>query len=101
MNQSTLCLNCGKRKAQVIQPYGALPCKTCLKKQRSYRAKEAIEITTEEIRESRKEYAPDIMQRYRGHVANKKYIKQYGTKGFTEEEIKSAKDVYPDYYKDE
>lgn len=93
-----ICLNCGKGKAQKIEPYGWLPCKSCIKRQKGFAAGETIELTTDNIKEDRKKYSDDIMQRYRGDTANKKYIKKYGTKGFTEEEIKNAKDVYPGYY---
>lgn len=95
------CLNCLKRPAQQIKPYGVLYCATCQKRQRTYQAKETIELVTNNIKEERKIYDKDILQRYRGDVANKRYIKQYGTKGFTREEIKTARDVYPGYYKDE
>ncbi len=96
-----ICLNCNKGKAVKKEPYGYLFCKTCQIKQKRFKVGETIENTTEEIKESRKAYAPDILQRYRGDTANKKYIKKYGSKGFTPEQVKSAKDVYPGYYKDE
>lgn len=88
------CLNCLKKPAQRIEPYGYLFCKSCQKKQRAYKVKETIEVTTTEIRESRKEYAPDILQRYRGDTPSLEYIKQYGTKGFSREEVKQARNVW-------
>lgn len=63
--------------------------------------KETIELATDAIREDRKKYSDDILQRYRGEVANKRYIKKYGDKGYTKEQVKNARDVFPDYYKDE
>ena len=96
-----LCINCSKNEAQKVEPYGYIFCKPCIARQKKYKVGEAIELTTDEIREDRKKYSTDIVQRYRGDTANKKYIKKYGTKGFTEEQVKNAKDVYPDYYKDE
>ena len=52
-----------------------------------------IEITTEDIRIGRKEFKPDIYQRYRGDTASLEYINTYGTKGFTREEVKRARNV--------
>lgn len=94
------CLSCNKRKAQVVSPYGALPCKTCQNRQKNFKSNEAIEITTSEIREERKEYAADIEQRYEGGTPNLNYINKYGTKGFTPSEIKAARARHGTYYRD-
>lgn len=98
-----LCLNCGIGQAQRIEPFGMLPCKQCILNQRQYSVKEAIEITTSEIKESRKEYSKDILQRMRGDTPSKEYIKAYGTKGFSREELKRAKNVWTEnkFYKDD
>lgn len=101
MKKELKCLNCNKNPAQKIEPFGYLPCKECVNKQKKYKVGETIELTTDDIKESRKEFETDIMQRYRGGTANKRYIKKYGTEGFTKEEVKNAKDVYPGFYKDE
>ncbi len=94
------CLNCGKRPAQRLEPYGWTYCKTCLDKQSKYEVKETIEIVTQDIKESRKQYATDIQQRYKGNTASLEYIKAYGPKGFTREELKNARNVNEGFYKD-
>ena len=96
------CLNCGKRKARNVIPYGVLPCLPCTKRGREVQINSAIEITTNEIKEERKQYAQDIIQRYRGPTPSLEYIKKYGTKGFTKDEVKEAKNVWSEnnYYTD-
>lgn len=89
-----LCLNCGKNESQIVQPYGVLPCRECTELQKKYKAPVTIEVTTNHIREERKEYSRDILQRYRGNTPSLEYIKQYGTNGFTKEEIKQARNVW-------
>ncbi len=101
MKENRTCLNCNKGRAQYISPYGWVSCRSCQKRQKQYTVRETIETIPEELKEQRKEYATDVLQRYRGHVANSRYIKKYGSEGFTEEEIKNAQDVFPEYYKDE
>ncbi len=96
-----ICFNCGKNNVKSNSIYGMVYCTKCIEKQRKYAVKEAVEITTDVIKEERKAYSDDILQRYRGDTANKRYIKKYGKTGFTEEQIKGAKDVYPGFYKDE
>jgi hypothetical protein len=101
-----LCLNCNKRPAQRIEPFGFTYCKVCIKKQRQLELGETIEITTEEIRESRKEFKEDIYQPYRGGKVSKNYIKKYGTKNIdaTEQEVREAMnkpDIWDNsYYKE-
>lgn len=94
------CLNCGKGKARNVPPYGYLPCTTCTRKNRNIQINPAVELTTNEIKTSRKQYAADIVQRYRGATPSLEYIKRYGTRGFTPEEIKEAKNVWSEnsYY---
>lgn len=96
-----LCLNCGKRKARKDPAYGWLPCLKCTKEQRKVSIRETIELTTNEIKEERERYHDDILQRYRGSTPSLEYIKKYGEKGFTKEEVKSAKNVWNEnrYYK--
>lgn len=96
------CLNCQTNPAQYKLPYGWLLCSTCLKRQKSFKAPTpAIEITTEGIKTDRKAYKKDILQRYRGGTPSLEYINQYGTKGFTREEIKQARNTNEEeYYRD-
>ena len=95
-----LCLSCGKRKANLVPPYGYLPCKVCVARQKKYRVRETIENTTDSIKEDRQKYRADIYQRYMGDTVSLEYIKKYGTKGFTPEEVKKAKNVTGEYYSD-
>lgn len=97
---SKLCLNCGVRPAQRIIPYGYMPCKICTARHKKYKVGETIEITTEAIREGRKEYRDDVLQRMRGNTASLEYIKKYGKKGFTKEQIREARNVWGEYYSD-
>lgn len=98
-----ICLSCNKRKARRVEPYGYLPCLNCIRRQRTYQAKETIEITTGEIKESRKKYKDDILQKFRGDTASKEYISLYGSAGLTKEQIKNARNVWTEnsYYKEE
>lgn len=95
-----LCLNCNKNIAQVKSPYGILPCKLCVNKSKKYKAGMAIELTTDAIREDRNKYRTDIEQRYDGFTPNLNYIKKYGTKGFSPEELKKAKARTGTFYRD-
>lgn len=97
------CLNCNKNKARKVAPYGYLPCLQCIKKQAKATVRETIELTTEDIKEDRKKFSEDIIQRYRGNVPSLEYIKKYGTKGFNKEELRQAKNVWREnnYYSDD
>jgi len=94
------CLNCNKREATKHEVFGYLPCKVCLKKQKRYRVADTIELTTADIKEDRKKFQADILQRYRGDTPSKEYIDKYGTKGFTQEELRRKKNVWTEdsYY---
>ncbi len=85
--------------------YGALPCKACTKRQRAYKPRETIEITTNSIKEDRKKFSKDILQPYRSGQVSKEYIEAYGTERIeaTPQEIKNARNVWDDlgYYKKE
>lgn len=48
------------------------------------------------MKEERKAYAPDILQRYRGNTPSLEYIKRYGTFGFTKQELRDARNVNTD-----
>lgn len=88
-----LCLHCGVRPAQQKSPYGFLPCLRCQKRhQKLKKPRETIEITTEEIRESRKKYREDTIQPFRADKLSKNYIKKYGTKNLqvTKAQVKEA-----------
>lgn len=94
------CINCNINKAQLKSPYGYLPCKPCVKRQKRYKAGQTIEITTDAIKEDRNVYSSDIEQRYEGNTPNLNYINKYGTRGFSVDEIKRAKAAHTTYYRD-
>lgn len=95
-----LCLNCHKGRAQKHSLYGWVHCKKCVKKLRALNVKETIEITTADIKEDRVKYFDDIQQRYEGGRPNLGYIRKYGTKGYSAEEIKQARNNHNTYYRD-
>lgn len=101
-----LCTACRSNEATFDSYRGYLPCSSCRAKLSTLKTPtQPIEVTTDSIRESRKEYADQIEQPFRNGVVNSRYIKKYGTKGIqaTPEEIKQARDVYAEdhFYKDE
>ena len=74
---------------------GYMPCRTCQARQKQMsKPGNTIELTTGDIKESRKQFEADILQRQRGDTPSLEYIKKYGTKGFTKEELKEARNVW-------
>ena len=101
-----LCLACGIRKAQKVEPYGWMSCKNCIKRQRNtLKPAQTIEMVPESTKTDRKIYHDDILQPFREGVLSKEYLKKYGTKTIkvTPEDIKNAKEVWGEnsYYKGE
>ena len=97
------CLTCNKNEAQIHTTYGVLPCKECQERQNEYRAPDTIELATEGMREERKKYHDDILQKYRGDTPSREYANKYGKDKFTKEEQKRLVYVNNDinYYKSE
>ena len=93
-------MNCGKNKARKVEPFGYLPCQSCVDKQAKYKVRETIECVPDEIKEARVEYHDDIIQRYVGATPNLAFIKKYGVKGFSEDEIREARNVDEGFYAD-
>ncbi len=94
LTTNKLCLNCNTNQAIKIEPYGYTYCADCQDKQRQYKLpNQAIELTTSDIKDSRKEFQKDILQRWRGDTPSLEYIKEYGGKGFSREELKKARNV--------
>jgi len=101
-----ICPVCKKRPAFKSDYWGYLPCPSCRQKQSGYsQPHETVEVTTQEIKDSRVKYKNEIIQPYREGQLSKEYIKQYGTKGVkaTKQEIKNAKNVWDEnsYYKED
>ena len=105
------CLLCGIRQAKRVEPYGYLPCESCIKRQRELaKPKVSAEITTDSIKEDRKIFQKDITQPFRQGELSKEFVdanpgqvKQMLKEGHvTENEIKGAKNIWDlDYYKKE
>ena len=104
------CLLCNKRLAIKIDPYGWFPCDKCRAKiYRTVKPKQAIEVTTDQIKEDRKIFKKDITQPFRNGSLSKEYIDAYPDKTkqmiqeghITESEAKEAKNVWTEseYYK--
>lgn len=54
----------------------------------------SIEFIPDRIKEDRKSHAKSMLQPWRGGVASSEYIKAFGTKNFTKEEVRKAKPVW-------
>lgn len=52
------------------------------------------EYIPERIKEDRKKFAKATLQPYRGGVASSEYIQAYGTKNFSEEDVRTARPVW-------
>jgi hypothetical protein len=103
------CPNCGQNKPQYDPLLGILPCQKCQGKQINFRRpKSAIEFTTDDIKQQRKEFADDIIQPHRKGRLSKEWLDKYGRKsalnhGFSEKEIREARNVWngdTTYYKE-
>jgi hypothetical protein len=84
------CPTCQKRRANYSKEYGYIACNYCLRLKNI--PKRQAEITTDKIRNQRREYKKDIIQPYRDGVISKEYIETYGTAGIkaTDKEIRNA-----------
>jgi hypothetical protein len=90
------CLVCQKNKAVYDPSLGYLSCKQC--RANAKKSTLPYEFTTESIRQSRKEFAKDILQSSRDGVLSKERLEAYGTKGLkvTKEQIDKAAYVWND-----
>lgn len=90
------CIVCNQNNAIQHHSLGWLSCTEC----RVHGSDNALpfEFTTESIKQSRKEYAKDIIQSSRDGVLSRERLDAYGTKGLkvTEEQVKNAKYVWND-----
>lgn len=89
----------GCHRAAVIHArFGVLPCSFHqLQRRNNSLPHLPVEITTEEIREGRKEYFTSTVQPWRGHTASREFIEAYpddAKKTFTPKEIKKAQYVW-------
>lgn len=97
------CLNCNKNKASKDPRFGYLPCKYCRDKSTA-KPQKPQELTTDAIKNDRKEFKKDIYQPFRNGQVSKEYLEAHGTKYIkvTDEEVKTAKNQWSDleYYGD-
>ena len=93
MRKRIKCLRCGKNYAIKNEHYGWLPCKSCQLEEENIRPKQSVEFTTDFIKDSRREYAKDILQPWRDGVLSKEFVEEYGTTGVvaTESQVKNAR----------
>jgi len=89
------CAKCGINEAPVHPQYGPLHCNECNKKS-DIKASKYPEFIPERIKNDRKKYFNSMVQPWRGDIASQEYIDAHGTKNFTPEEVKRAKDVWRD-----
>lgn len=96
-----LCPNCNQNKATNDKRLGLLPCKRCQNLSTTGLRKHQ-ELTTDFIKNQRKEYKDDMLQPWREGILSKEYIQTHGTKGIkvTSQEIAKARNVWNDYYED-
>lgn len=102
MSKPTDCPVCRKEPAINDSYFGILPGKNCSARQREYSSpNNPIEITTQPIKDSRKEYAKSIVQPFREGELSKEYLQAHGTKGIsvTDKQVKNAKNVWPETIK--
>lgn len=97
----TLCPNCNKNKAIQDKRFGILPCVSC-RQLSTTGLKHQQELTTDFIKNQRREFKPDMLQPWREGKLSKEYLKHHGTKGInvTPDEVAKAQNVWNDYYED-
>ena len=91
------CLKCNDNPAISHPTLGWLSCFDCRPSaQRNIEL--PYEFAPDSVKQSRKEYADDIIQSSRDGVLSKERLDKYGTKGLkvTEEQVKNARYVWND-----
>lgn len=95
--KKTKCLKCNENEAPYDPFLGFLVCTSC---RLHTRRNEGLpfEFTTESIKQSRKEFADDILQSSRDGVLSRERLEKYGTRGIkvTPEQVKNAEYVWND-----
>lgn len=72
------CLSCNTNESVVDPTYGILNCQPCRDRQASgVSGGIPLEITTEEIKDSRRRYSKDIIQARRGGQLSKEFVDAY------------------------
>ena len=103
-----ICNSCHKNNAIYDTYYGWLPCKDCQNRQAGLKkpSGDIPEFEGDSISEQRKACLGDIEPAHRKGVPSKEFRDRWGVKamkrqGFTDKEIKNAKNVWDDnsYYK--
>lgn len=97
-----LCPVCKVNPADKDDYYGYLPCKPCRDRQANLKKPgKAEEITSETIKQGRKEYWGDIHGAHRKGKASREFLEKFGKEamkrqGFSDKEIKDADYVWND-----
>lgn len=79
--------------------YGLLPGIKCQDRHKNYpKPDHQVEMTSDSIKQQRKEYQKSIIQPRRDGVLSKEYLSVYGTKGIkvTDEEVSKSENVWGD-----
>jgi len=101
--QKVICSNCEKFPATKDSRFGYLPCYLCRNKN-TLKPSPKQELTTDAIKNDRKEFKKDIYQPFRGGEVSKEYLDANGRDGIkvTDEEVKNARNLWGDgeYYQD-
>ena len=98
------CLICQNNEATTHKTFGILPCRSCLEHQRGLsKVRQPTELTTDSIRQQRREFKADIIQPWRSGELSKEYIETYGDQHIKTDsgEMKKAKYTWEDqnYYR--
>lgn len=92
-----LCIVCNLNKASNHPTLGFLPCESCRGTTTAHNTL-PYEFALDSVKQSRKEYAKDILQSSRDGVLSKERLEAWGTKGLkvTPEQVKNARYVWND-----
>lgn len=93
-----LCLKCNSNQAPTHPTLGYLLCASCSTDTVNITTHLPYEFVPDSLKQSRKEYAKDILQSSRDGVLSQERLDAYGTRGLkvTPEQIKNARYIWND-----